>query len=107
MASDTEKDSLLRADDENHFSIPTSMTDPNRAPTPIDEQEDFVFYLRGGRMLRFSRMKFNVFLSVVTVITNVMMVVSLPLFSGKNFSLLLSSFPSLSLLLCFEFFESK
>ena len=83
MASDSEKDSLLKEEDKNHFSIPTSMTDPT-ATTPIDDQEDFVFYLRGGRMLRFRRVKFNIFLSVVTVITTVMMVVSLPLFSGKN-----------------------
>ncbi len=82
--SESERQSLLKPDDENHYSIPTSMTDQNRTPyhSNIDDRTNFVFYLRGGRMLTFGRTKFNIFLSVITVITNVMMVVSLPLFSG-------------------------
>ena len=81
-----EKDSLIKADDENHFPITDdhSMDTLNDRSVNIDDQEDFTFYLRGGRMLKFGRVKFNIFLSVATVISNVMMVISLPLFSGEG-----------------------
>ena len=84
-----EKDSLIKADDENHFPIPNdhSMGTLNDRSVNIDDQENFTFYLRGGRMLKFGRVKFNIFLSVVTMVTvisNVMMVISLPLFSGEG-----------------------
>ncbi|XP_072025556.1 crt homolog 1-like [Amphiura filiformis] len=83
-SSDSEKQSLLKADDGTYYSIASSVRDHRQTPRqiPIDDRTNFVFHLRGGRILTFGRTKFNIFLSVITVLTNVMMVVSLPLFSG-------------------------
>ena len=81
-----EKDLLINPDDENPFSIPNdhSVDTLRDRSVSIDDQEDFTFYLRGGRMLKFGRVKFNIFLSVVTVISNMARVISLPLLSGEG-----------------------
>lgn len=52
------------------------------SPIPVQESHQ-VFHLRGDRILRINKLTWNVFLTIITVLTSVLMNVTLPLYSNS------------------------
>ena len=50
----------------------------------FDDQQTYTFHLRGNRRFNIKRKTLKIFLSVVTVITNLMLVISTPMLLGKK-----------------------
>ncbi len=51
---------------------------------PLDDQESIEFHLRGERLWIFRRKRFIITASIITVVANLMLYISLPSFIGKK-----------------------